>query len=222
MREPTPNPTSTPEGTFMLKIWGRTNSINVQKVLWCCGELGLDYERIDAGMQFGVNNTPEYRAMNPNGLVPTIDDAGFVLWESHAIVRYLARKHGLGSLWPDDPRAAADADRWMEWYSTTVWQHVRPIFWTLVRTPPEKRNMAEVEENRQKLAGVLTIADARLKDRDYLAGASFTMADIPLGVACFRWFNLPIERPALTNLAHWFTRISHRPEFQKHCAMPLT
>jgi glutathione S-transferase len=206
----------------MLKIWGRTNSINVQKVLWCCGELGLEYERIDTGMQYGVNNTPEYKAMNPNGLVPTIDDDGFILWESHAIVRYLARKHGMGSLWPGDPRAAADADRWMEWYSTSLWQHVRPIFWTLVRTPPEKRNMGEVEEHRQKLGGLLAIADARLKDRDYLAGASFTMADIPLGVACFRWFNLPIERPALGNLAHWFTRISHRPAFQKHCAMPLT
>src|SRR6478735_6010409 len=106
---------------LMLKIWGRTNSINVQKVLWCCGELGLHYERIDAGMQFGVNNTPEYRAMNPNGLVPTIDDAGFILWESHAIVRYFARKHGAGKLWPADERAAADADRWMDWYNTTLW-----------------------------------------------------------------------------------------------------
>ncbi|MGZ8265216.1 MAG: ATP-binding protein, partial [Burkholderiales bacterium] len=117
----------------MLRIWGRTNSINVQKVLWCCGELGLPYERIDAGMQFGVNNTPEYKAMNPNGLVPTINDDGFILWESHAIVRYLARKHGTGALWPADARVAADADRWMEWYSTTLWQHVRTIFWNLVR-----------------------------------------------------------------------------------------
>ena len=99
----------------MLKIWGRTNSINVQKVLWCCAELDLKYERVDAGGKFGVNNTPEYLAMNPNGLVPTIDDGGFILWESHAIVRYLSRKHGLGKLWPKDDKAAADADRWMEW-----------------------------------------------------------------------------------------------------------
>src|SRR4029078_3512795 len=117
----------------MLTIWGRTNSINVQKVLWCCGELGLQYERIDAGMQFGVNNTPEYRALNPNGLVPTIDYDGFVLWESHAIVRFLALKHGRGTLWPEDERGVADADRWMEWYSTTMWNNLRPIFWTLVR-----------------------------------------------------------------------------------------
>ena len=99
----------------MLKIWGRRNSINVQKVLWCCGELGLPFDRVDAGLQFGVNNTPEYKALNPNGLVPTIDDDGYVRWESHAIVRYLARKHGTGTLLPQDARAAADADRWMEW-----------------------------------------------------------------------------------------------------------
>jgi glutathione S-transferase len=206
----------------MLRIWGRVNSINVQKVLWCCGELELQYERVDAGMQFGVNNTPEYRAMNPNGLVPTIDDEGFILWESHAIVRYLARKHGKGTLWPEEEKTAADADRWMEWYSTSVWQYVRPIFWNLVRIAPDKRNMTEVEECRQRLAALLTIADAHLANREYFAGARFTVGDIPLGVACFRWFNLPIERPALSNLAHWFRRVSQRPAFQKHCAMPLT
>src|SRR3954465_8836451 len=143
----------------MLKIWGRTNSINVQKVLWCCAELGLEYDRVDAGMQFGVNNTAEYKAMNPNGLVPTLDEDGFILWESHAIVRYLARKHGSGVLWPEDARTAADADRWMDWYNTTLWHNVRPVFWGLVRTPPEKRNMAEIEEHRKKLAANLGIVD---------------------------------------------------------------
>lgn len=205
----------------MLKIWGRTNSINVQKVLWCCAEMNVPFERIDAGMQFGVNNTLEYKAMNPNGLVPLIDDDGFVLWESHAIVRYLARKHGMGSLCPADPRAAADADRWMEWYSTTLWNHMKPIFWNLVRTPPEKRNMAEVEDNRQKLAGYLEMADAQLAKTAYLAGAAFTMGDIPLAVLCHRWFSLPIERPALPNLERWFKTVSARPGFRQHCAAPL-
>ena len=206
----------------MLKIWGRKNSINVQKVLWCCGELGLPFERVDAGMQFGVNNTSEYKAMNPNGLVPTIDDEGFILWESHAIVRYLARKHGSGKLWPDDPRAAADADRWMEWYSTTLWQNVRPIFWTLVRTPPEKRNMAEVEEHRKKLAASFAIVDAHLANRDYLAGARLSMGDIPMGVAAFRWFNLPIERPQYHGLERWYQRLCERPAFKEHCMLPMT
>jgi len=206
----------------MLKIWGRINSINVQKVLWSCAEMNVPYERIDAGMQFGVNNTPEYKAMNPNGLVPLIDDDGFQLWESHAIVRYLARKHGMGTLCPADPRAAADADRWMEWYSTSLWNHMRPIFWNLIRTPPEKRNMAEVEDNRKKLAAYLAMADTQLAKTTYLAGSAFTMGDIPLAVLCHRWLNLPIERPAAPNLERWFKTVSARPAFQKHCAAPLT
>jgi len=206
----------------MLKIWGRKNSINVQKVLWCCGELDLPFERVDAGMEHGVNNTPQYKAMNPNGLVPTIDDDGFILWESHAIVRYLARKHGSGTLWPEDTHTAADADRWMDWYATTLWQNVRPVFWTLVRTPPEKRNMAEVEEHRKKLAANLAIVDAQLSTRDYLAGNGFSVGDIPMGVAVYRWFNLPIDRPDYRNLDRWYKRLCERPAFKQHCMLPLT
>jgi glutathione S-transferase len=206
----------------MLKIWGRKNSINVQKVLWCCGELDLPLERVDAGMEHGVNNTPQYKAMNPNGLVPTIDDDGFILWESHAIVRYLARKHGSGTLWPEDTHTAADADRWMDWYATTLWQNVRPVFWTLVRTPPEKRNMAEVEEHRKKLAANLAIVDAQLSTRDYLAGNGFSVGDIPMGVAVYRWFNLPIDRPDYRNLDRWYKRLCERPAFKQHCMLPLT
>ena len=206
----------------MLKIWGRSNSINVQKVLWTCAETDIPFERIDAGMQYGVNNTPEYKAMNPNGLVPLIDDDGFLLWESHAIVRYLSRKHGMGTLCPSDPQNAADADRWMEWYSTTLWNHMKPIFWILIRTAPEKRNLAEVEENRVKLAGYLAMADAQLGRTAYLAGSQFTMGDIPLAVLCHRWYNVPIERPALPNLKRWFDTVSARPGFQRHCAAALT
>ena len=206
----------------MLKIWGRKNSINVQKVLWCCGELGLKYERIDAGMQFGVNNTPEYLAMNPNGLVPTIDYDGFVLWESHAIVRYLCGLHGLGTLWPGTPRAFADADRWMEWYTTTLWLNLRPVFWNLVRVPPEKRDMAAVNESIRKLTANMQIVDAQLAKTPYMGGKDFTMGDIPMGVAAFRWFNLPLARPPLRNLEAWYQRIVKRPAFQEHCAAPLT
>jgi len=206
----------------MLKIWGRKNSINVQKVLWCCAELGLPFDRVDAGMQFGVNDTAEYRAMNPNGLVPTIDDNGFVLWESHAIVRYLARRHGMGTLWPSDSKAAADADRWMEWYSTTLWPAMRPVFWNLVRMAPEKRNMAEVAENHKKLTDYFGIADRELGRKTYMAGSAFSMGDIPLGVAAFRWYNLPVERPAHANLDRWYQRLCERPAFREHCMALLT
>ena len=205
----------------MLKIWGRNNSINVQKVLWTCGELDLPFERIDAGMAFGVNNTPEYKAMNPNGLVPLIDDDGFVLWESHAIVRYLARKHGTGKIWPAELRNAADADRWMDWYATTLWPNLRPVFWNLVRTPPEKRDMVLVEASRKQMAANFQIVDAELGRREYVSGHAFSVADIPMGVAAFRWYNMAIERPALKNLDACYARMCARPAFRQHCMLPL-
>ena len=206
----------------MLTIWGRKNSINVQKVLWCCGELKLKYDRIDAGMEHGVNNTPEYRVMNPNGLVPTINYDGFILWESHAIVRYLSGIHGLGTLWPGTPRAFAEADRWMEWYNTTLWNNLRPVFWNLVRVAPEKRDVALVNESVKRLTSNFEIADAHLAKNRYFGGNEFTMGDIPMGVAAFRWFNVPIDRPALRNLEAWYERIVQRPAFKEHCAAPLT
>jgi glutathione S-transferase len=206
----------------MLKIWGRKNSINVQKVLWACGELALPVERIDAGMAFGVNNTPEYKAMNPNGLVPLMSDDGFLLWESHAIVRYLARRYGLGSLCPADAQTAADADRWMEWFSTTLWLNLKPVFWNLVRVPPEQRDMPLVASSLQLLTANFQLVDAWLAQRDYVAGAAFSMGDIPMGVSAFRWYNMPIERPALKNLDAWYARLCERPAFQQHAMLTLT
>jgi glutathione S-transferase len=206
----------------MLKIWGRVNSINVQKVLWCCGELGIPFERIDAGLQYGVNNTAEYRARNPNALVPLIEDNGFVLWESQAIVRYLARKHGLGSMCPADDKLCADADRWMDWNATTVWPNLRPIFWNLVRTPLEKRDMPLVEISRKGLAASMAILNTHLAGRAYVAGTEFTMGDIPLGVSVHRWFRMDIARENLPHLAAWYQRLQARPAFARHGDLPLT
>lgn len=205
----------------MLKIWGRTNSVNVKKVLWALEELGLKYERIDAGMQFGVTKTPEYRKMNPNSLVPTIDDEGFVLWESHAIVRYLAAKHGAGSLWPGELRVRADADRWMDW-ANTFRAAFHSVFWGLVRTSPEKRDMKAIEEAQGKCAALLNIPEATLATRPFLAGDSFTMGDIPLGCHVQLWMRLPIERPAHPGLRRWFERLSLRPAFRKVVDIPLS
>jgi glutathione S-transferase len=198
----------------MLKIWGRTNSVNVKKALWALEELKLPYERVDAGLQYGVVNTPEYRAMNPNGLVPTIDDEGFILWESHAIVRYLAAKHGAGSLWPTDMRVRADADRWMDWAFTFAGV-LRPVFWNLIRTPPDKRDRALVEDGVRKAGELATYVDARLADRPYVAGDSLTMGDIPLGCHLQLWFRLDIARPAVPNLQAWFERLCARPAYAK-------
>lgn len=206
----------------MLTIWGRKNSINVQKVLWACEELGLNFDRIDAGLAYGVNNTPEYKAMNPNGLVPVLKEDDFILWESHAIVRYLARKHGLGGLCPNNAQLAASADRWMDWFATTMWINLRPLFWGLVRTPPEKRDMAAIDASSKLLTQNLVLLDSHLAEKKYVTGDVFSMGDIPVGVGAFRWYNLPIERPSLPNLDVWYQNLCARPAFQKWCMDPLT
>jgi glutathione S-transferase len=205
----------------MLKIWGRTNSVNVKKVLWAIEELGLKYERIDAGMQYGVVNTPEYQKMNPMSLVPTIDDDGFVLWESHAIVRYLAAKHGAGTLLPADLRQRADSDRWMDW-AYTFQAAFRPVFWGLVRTPPEKRDTKAIEEARKKCAELLAVPDQALAKKPFFAGANLTIGDIPLGCHVHLWMRLPIEQPAHPHLQRWFDRLCARAAYRKIVDIPLS
>lgn len=206
----------------MLRIWGRDNSVNVQKALWCCEEMEVPYERVDAGGSFGVVNTQQYRNLNPNGLVPTLEDEGFVLWESNAIVRYLAAKHSAGKLWPEDLKERAEADRWMDWQATTFWPAFRPLFWNLVRTPPEQRDQAAMEESRLKTAEILAYLDAHLRNRSYIVGDALTMGDIPLGCAIWRWVSLPIDRPELANVQRWFETLGTRPAFSKIVMQPLT
>jgi glutathione S-transferase len=204
----------------MIRIWGRTNSVNVKKALWCLDELGLQYERSDAGLQYGVVNTPEYRRMNPNGLVPTLEEDGFILWESHSIVRYLAGKYGKGVLWPMDERTRAVANQWMDW-AFSFQGSVRDAFWNLIRTPAEKRDMKAVEASRLKSGEMAKILDAALADRMYVAGA-FSMGDIPIGTEVQRWMRLPMERPELPNLEAWFARLCARQAFKKNVDIPLT
>lgn len=206
----------------MLMIWGRDNSVNVQKALWLCEEAGIAYDRRDAGLQFGVVNTSEYRALNPNGLVPTIDDDGFILWESNTIVRYLAAKHARGTLWPDDPARRARADQWMDWSSTTFWPTIRPLFMGFVRTPVEKRDQAALEQQRVATAAICKALDTHLERNAYMAGDEFTMGDIPLGCGVWRWLALPIERPETPHLQLWFDRLSERPAFRKVVLHPLS
>ena len=206
----------------MLKIWGRINSINVQKVLWAVTELGVEHQRTDAGMQYGGVNEPWYRAMNPNGRVPTIDDAGFVLWESNVIVRYLAAKHGAGSLCPAHLQTRAEADRWMDWATTTIAPVLTPLFWGLIRTAPEKRDLKAIEDERKKTEGVMAILDAHLANRAFVAGEAFTMGDIPVGCFAYRWSALPMERAPLPNLARWMERLGTRDGYRKFVAQPLT
>jgi glutathione S-transferase len=205
----------------MLRIWGRTNSVNVKKALWCAEELGLKVERIDAGMAYGVVDTPEYRRMNPNGRVPTIDDDGFVLWESHSIVRYLCAKHSAGMLWPTDLQLRADAERWMDW-AFTFQSAMRDVFWGLIRTPPEKRDANAIAAGCKQSAELAAMLDGNLVSKPYVAGASFTMGDIPIGCEVQRWMRVPIERAPLPHLEAWFGRLRARAPFLKIVDQPLS
>jgi glutathione S-transferase len=206
----------------MLKVWGRKNSVNVKKALWAAEELGLKYERIDAGMEHGVTKTPGYMAMNPTSLVPTIDDDGFVLWESHAVVRYLAAKHGMGTLCPADPQVRAGAERWMDWTHTFSREFQRPVFWPLVRTPPEQRDMKAVNQAIATCMNLLKVPEQYLAEKPFLAGASFTMGDIPLGCHIQLWYRLPIDRPKMPGLDAWFQRLLERPLYRKIVDLPPT
>jgi glutathione S-transferase len=206
----------------MLKIWGRKNSVNVQKVLWCCEEIGVEYQRIDAGGDFGIVTTPQYLSLNPNALVPTIEDDGLVLWESNAIVRYLAAKHATGDLWPDDLKTRAEADQWMDWSSSTFWPALRPLFIGLVRTPTIQRDPQAFEDLRRKTAAALAIVDSHLESRMFLAGDNFTVSDVALGCGVWRWMVLPIERPLLPNVQRWFDSLADRPAYKKIVMLPLS
>lgn len=208
--------------TSTLKVWGRANSSNVQKVIWLCREAGIDFDREDVGGAFGRTRDADMLARNPNARVPTIDDDGMILWESNAIVRYLAAKHGLGTLSPDDHGAHADADRWMDWQQTTVLPFMTPIFWGLVRDAseyPRDRIEAAIATGIE----CWRILDDRLEDRDWIMGDDFTMAEIPLGPMARRWFELVDDRPPMPAFEAWFERLKARPAFNEAVmAIPMT
>lgn len=206
----------------MIRIWGRANSVNVQKALWAAAEAGVDFERIDAGGAFGLVGEPWYLELNPNGRVPVIDDDGFVLWESNVIVRYLASKYAPGTLCPEDVEGRALAEQWMTWEQTTIGPAMTPVFWALVRTPPEDRDWDNIEAGRAATVEHWRILEAHLEERAYLAGESFTMADIPLGAAVHRWYALDVERPAMPHLEDWHQRLASRQAYRDHVALPLT
>jgi glutathione S-transferase len=184
--------------------------------------MGLAFAREDIGGPFGKNRDPAYLALNPNGLIPTIDDDGFILWESNAVIRYLAAKHGGAGLWPTDSKVRADADRWMDWQLTTAGPPMGTLFLQYVRTPEDKRDAKAIADAHVRSLEAWTILDAHLGHRPFVAGEAFTTGDIPLGIMVYRWFNLPIERPELPNLKGWYTRLAGRAPYRKIVMLPLT
>ena len=207
-----------------LKIWGRANSVNVQKVLWCLRELDLAYERIDAGMAFGKNREPDYLAMNPNGRVPTLVDGDFVLWESNSIMRYLVRAYRPQStLYPHAPKVRAGVDRWLDWTLSTLQPVDRPVFWALVRTPEAERDMAAIQKDADAEAAQWRIVDAQLASRRFIEGDEFTLADIALGAYARRWFGVEgIDKPKFIHLERWFAQFGGRAGFVQFVAPPMS
>lgn len=201
----------------MLKIWGRPNSSNVAKVMWAIAELGVPYERVDAGGAFGIVDTPAYRALNPNGQIPTIEDDGFVLWESNAIVRYLAAKHGVGTLWPEDPRVRADADRWMDWTATTLADSIAALR-AAYKVADHDRDEARIATALARTAATIEVLDRALRGRAHVAGDALTMGDVALGPLVHRWFVVPLDKPDAPALAGWYGRMNRREAFATHVA----
>lgn len=207
----------------MRKLWGRASSSNVMKVLWTLEELGLDYERIDAGGAFGRTREPEYRAMNPMGLVPTLqEENGWSLWESNSIARYLCNAHAPGGpLYPAEPRARAKVETWMDWALGHVTTPMVTIFFTHVRIPEPDRNWKAEGKAREDAGRLWRIVDAQVTGQRFLCGDHVTLADIALGCWVHRWHVLPIERPDLPNLAAYYAALKTRPGFVRHVALPL-
>ena len=196
--------------TNTLKIWGRMSSINVKKVVWTAQELGLEFQRNEAGGQFGLVKTPEYLRLNPNALVPVMEDGDFVLWESNVIVRYLCAKHSSGQLYPSDLRERFEAERWMDWQQTTFSPASRPGFWQLIRTAPEQRNAQVLSDSNASVEALLATLDAQLGRHAFVAGDRFTMADVVLGCEAHRWFGLPQPRQSWPNVERWYQGLRAR------------
>lgn len=206
----------------MLKIWGRKNSSNVRKALWAAEEAGVAFEAIDAGGAFGLVNDPEYRAKNPNGLVPLVEDGDLVLWESNAIVRYLAARYAAGDLYPEDPALRAQGDKWMDWTTSAFAPVFRDLFWGTLRTPPPERDPARIAAALARCSELLAMPERALAAQPFLSGERFAMGDIPLGSFIYAWFEMPIERPELPALEAWYARLKERPAYRKAVMTALT
>jgi glutathione S-transferase len=205
----------------MLRVYGRKDSVNVMKVLWACDELDVAFERVDVGGAFGFAHVPGYATMNPNARVPTIDDGGFVLWESNVILRYLDRTYASDDVRLDG-RAGFIGEQWMDWQQTTLLPPMRTVFWQLVRTPPERRDQAAIRSAHEALLGIWPLLDDHLRRHAFVAGDRFSVADIPVGSMAYRWYALDLGRPALPALDAWWARLAGRPAYRRHLTLPLT
>jgi glutathione S-transferase len=206
----------------VLTVWGRRSSFNVQKVMWLIGELGLEHRHTPAGGEFGGLDSPQFKAMNPTGRIPVIDDDGTIVWESHAILRYLAARNGREQFWSDHPGEQSRADRWMDWSQTTLQpDFMGGIFWGFYRTPESQRDWPTIREKVACCSRHFQLLDEVLADRQFLCGDFLTLADIPVGTSLFRYFGLDIERPRIPNVEAWYRRLQERAAYREHVMVPF-
>jgi glutathione S-transferase len=206
----------------MLTVWGRSSSFNLQKVMWLVGELGLEHRHVQAGGTHGGLDTPEFRAMNPHGKVPVIDDNGTVVWESHTILRYLAARYGRGRFWSDDPAMRAEAERWMDWQQTTLQpDFLMGVFWGFYRTPDHLRNWPAIKDKIARCTTHFQLLDRFLAGRNYMGGDEMNLADIPVGTCLYRYYELEIERPTVPNVEAWYRRLQERPAYRQYVMVPF-
>jgi glutathione S-transferase len=205
----------------MLKVWGRRNAFNVQKVLWLVGELGLAHEHINAGGSFAGLDSPDFLTMNPHGKIPVIDDDGTIVWESHCIIRYLSARYSAGTLWATTPSERSLADRWMDWSLATLQPDFMRLFWGYYRTPEGQRDLSAVATATQRCASAYQLLDGHLETHRYLAGDRLTMGDIPAGTSLYRYFLLDVARPALPHVEAWYDRLKERPAYREHVMLPF-
>ena len=207
----------------MLTIWGRRSSFNLQKVMWLVGELGIKHRHIEAGGQFGGLDTPEFRAMNPHGRVPVIDDNGTIVWESHAILRYLAACYGRGSFWNDDAAERSRVDQWLDWSQTTLQpDFLVGVFWGFYRTPAPQRNLSAIKESISRCSRHFQLLNRLISGQTFMLGNQLSLADISIGTHLYRYFNLEIERPSVPNVEAWYRRLQDRTAYQTHVMVPFS
>lgn len=208
----------------MMRLWGRKSSINVQKVLWCLAEVGLeegkDFERIDAGLHFGKNRTPEFLALNPNGLVPTLEDGNLVLWESNTILRYLVRQYDQSKRLTGDIASQYQSEKWMDWQLGTMWPPLRVALLGLTRTPEADRNYELIKKSYQEADSLLALLNQHLEKHAYCSGEQFSIGDIPLALCVSRWVLLHQTFPEktgprshLSNIDEWMKRIEAKTKY---------
>lgn len=206
----------------MLQVLGRPNSVNVQKVMWCAAELGLQVERQDIGGAFGGNGTADYLAKNPNGRIPTLIDGDYVLWESNAIVRYLCDQYGKQNWQPETAKLRGHASQWMDWYLTQLHPPMTTLFWQLVRTEKEEQDQDAIQTAIKTCASFWQMLENHLADRSYFLGDNISMADIPVGCSAYRWHNMEFERPSLPHLEAWWKRLAERSAYKANVMLPIT